>query len=199
MTMQSSEATNLGPYEESLKNLRDLVRNKVNQTICRSARLDKVDTIEVENKDDFCYGHWMAFIMISGSAIRIMLKVHFKRSTAIDILGSKTSGESQEKAERMAMDFMKEQCNLMAGSLKTSFNNAKIITGLSIPLVTRGFDEAVFSDKIDKSKITDVWKLEWPGGSMTCSSVAEILDWNQFTNFSVEEDDDEDEEDGVFL
>lgn len=197
MAMQGSEATNLGEYEQSVRNLKDLVRNKVVDTMVRSARIEGPKVFEMENQDDFCYGHWMAFIMISGSAIRIMLKLHFKKSTAITMLGSKAKNESGEKADRMAMDFMKEQCNLMAGALKSSFNNAKIITGLSIPLVTRGFDEAVFSDKVDRSKINDVWKLEWDEGTIVCSSVIEILEWAQFTDFEIE--DNEDEEDGVFL
>ena len=198
MSTQSSEAPQLAKTDEALPVLKTLVRQKVTQIIERSARVEEIETIDVENQDDFCYGHWMAFIMISGSAIRIMLKIHFKKSTAISMLSKKARSESSEKADRMAMDFMKEQCNLMAGALKASFNSAKIITGLSIPLVTRGFDEAVFSDKVDKCKSNDVWKLEWNSGSMVCSSVIEILDWNQFAGFEIDEDDDDDD-DGEFL
>ena len=200
MVTQSSEAKQLVKSDEVLLTLKSLVRGRVVSTITRSARIDETETetIEVENQDDFCYGHWMAFIMISGSAVRIMLKLHFKKSTAIGMLSKKARSESREKADRMAMDFMKEQCNLMAGALKGAFNSAKIITGLSIPLVTRGFDEAVFSDKVDKSKNSDVWKIEWPEGSMICSSVIEILDWNQFANFEIADEDEEDE-DGEFL
>jgi hypothetical protein len=127
-----------------------------------------------------------------------MLKIHFNTATAVGMLGKKAREESPEKVSRMAMDFMREQCNLMAGALKGSLNAAKITTGLSIPLVTRGFDEAVFSDKVDRSKINDVWSLGWQGGAVTCSSVFEILDWGDVIDFTFDENDDDDE-DGVFL
>lgn len=201
MSTQTSEAAQLVQYEQATENLKKLVRKKVQQTLTRSARLGETKISEVKNADDFAYDHWMAFIMISGSSIRIMLKIHFNTSTAITMLTHKPRRQKDnEKLQRMAMDFMKEQCNLMAGTLKGSFNNAKIVTGLSIPLVTRGFDEAVFSDKVDRSKINDVWCLEWSEGTVTCSSVLEILDWNEIVNFQAEDDDDvEDDEDGEFL
>ena len=159
-----SEAADLSALEhneETVENLKRMIRSKVESTLIRSARLEQAETEEVENKDDFVYGHWMAFILISGSSVRVMLKLHFSAKAARSMLGNKVRKEQDpEVLERMAMDFMKEQCNLMAGALKSSFNNSQIITGLSIPLVTRGFDEAVFSDKVDHSKIKDVTALE---------------------------------------
>ncbi|MFW7379928.1 MAG: hypothetical protein ACOH5I_14035 [Oligoflexus sp.] len=198
MATQPSEAAQLAQFEQATENLKKLVRNRVQQTLSKSARLGETKISEVKNVDDFAYDHWMAFIMISGSSIRIMLKIHFNTTTAIDMLTHRPRNKDTDRVQRMAMDFMKEQCNLMAGALKGSLNNAKIVTGLSIPLVTRGFDEAVFSDKVDRSKINDVWRLDWDEGAVTCSSVLEILDWNDLVNFQVESED-EDEDDGVFL
>ncbi|NRA67604.1 MAG: hypothetical protein HRU19_24195 [Pseudobacteriovorax sp.] len=195
---EAQDISELEQNESAAKELKKLIRAKVESTIVKSARLEDSKIIEVENLDDYVYGHWMAFILISGSSVRTMLKVHFNGSTARAMLGTKVRRVKDPKAlERMAMDFMKEQCNLMAGALKTAFNSAQIITGLSIPLVTRGFDEAVFSDKVDHSKINDVWKLSWPDGEIVCSSVTEVLQWGDFSSYVYEEE--EEEEDGVFL
>ncbi|SMF36455.1 chemotaxis protein CheX [Pseudobacteriovorax antillogorgiicola] len=199
-----SEATDITTSEDrerTVENLRTMIRGKVLSTLTKSARLEESRIVEVENTDDFVYGHWMAFILISGSSVRVTLKLHFSNRTAKIMLGNKVKNETdKDKLERISMDFMKEQCNLMAGALKTTFNNSKIITGLSIPLVTRGFDEAVFSDKLDHGKINDVWRLTWgqEEGDVICSSVTEVLQWSDFNGFSYEEVDEDDDE-GVFL
>lgn len=200
MTAHATEAAQLRTEPSGIENLKQLVRKKAQQTIERSSRLSGTSVEEAARSDDFTYGHWMSFIMVSGSAIRIMLKLHFNTRTAVSLMTAKPKADDPEKTSRMAMDFMKEQCNLIAGALKSSLKNANIITGLSIPLVTRGFDEAVFSDKIDKSKTNDVWVLRWDGGEVICSSVFEVLDWARFENFEeVEEDTDDEDDDGEFL
>ena len=199
-----SEARDLSNVEDRdrlVENLQLMIRSKVLSTLTKSARLEDSHIVDVDNKDDFVYGHWMAFILISGSSVRVTLKLHFNHLVAKAMLGNKVRNEADpETLERISMDFMREQCNLMAGSLKTAFNNSRIITGLSIPLVTKGFDEAVFSDKIDQGKVNDVWKLTWgdEGTEVVCSSVTEILDWGDFREFSYD-DEDEDEDEGVFL
>lgn len=196
---EAKELDELRANEFTAEEIKKLIRLKVETTLVRSARLEDSEVIEHHNKDDYVYGHWMAFILISGSSVRTMLKIHFTSDSARKMLGSKVRKvKDQSTLERMAMDFMKEQCNLMAGSLKSAFNSHNIITGLSIPLVTRGFDEAVFSDKVDHSKINDVWRLRWPEGEVTCSSVTEVLHWGDFQGYTFQEEDEE-EEDGVFL
>ena len=196
----AKDLKDLEANEATAEEIKKLIRSKVELTLVKSARLEDSELIELSDKDDYVYGHWMAFILISGSSVRTMLKVHFTSDSARKMLGSKVRKvKDQTTLERMAMDFMKEQCNLMAGSLKTAFNNNNIITGLSIPLVTRGFDEAVFSDKIDHSKINDVWRLQWPDGEVTCSSVTEVLHWADFSGYVYREDEEDEEEDGVFL
>lgn len=184
---------------ELTSKLKKQIRSKVESTLIKSARLTDITCHEIENQDDFLYDHWMAFILISGSSVRVMLKLHFSFQNACNMMNNKMKIISKNQiSEHMAMDFMKEQCNLMAGALKSVFNNSNIITGISIPIVTRGFDESVFSDIVDQSKIKDVWKLNWSNGSVICSSVTEILHWTDFDNFIFDEDSREDD-DGVFL
>jgi|GEM_PF-3514613 CheY-specific phosphatase CheX len=166
--------------------LKQVIRGRVENTIVRASALKNHSLQEVTNADDFLFGHWMSLILVSGSAIRIILKVHFDTGTARRMLANKLKRKFEDIDDRMAMDHMREMCNLMAGSLKAALTDAGIITGISIPLVTSGFDEAVFSDKVDPRKILDVWKIVWDSGELTCASVSDVLSWNDFTDLHIE-------------
>jgi CheY-specific phosphatase CheX len=166
--------------------LKQVIRGRVENTIVRASALKNHSLQEVANSDDFLFGHWMSLILVSGSAIRVILKVHFDTGTARRMLANKLKKKLEDIDDRMAMDHMREMCNLMAGSLKAALTDAGIITGISIPLVTSGFDEAVFSDKVDPRKILDVWKIVWDSGELTCASVSDVLSWNDFTDLQIE-------------
>ncbi len=200
MGAESSEAKKAVVDTSAVKEvLKHVIRHRVGNTIVRASGLKEHKLQEVSNSDDFLYGHWMSLILVSGSAVRVILKVHFDTATGRGILANKLKKKPEDIDDRMAMDQMREMCNLMAGALKAAFNNAGIITGISIPLVTSGFDEAVFSDKIDPRKIHDVWKISWPTGELACSSVSDILSWNDFVDLKVDDEHKEDEGDGEFL
>ena len=179
--------------------LKQVIRSRVENTFGRASGLKDYKLQECANDDDYLYGHWMSLILVSGSAIRVILKVHFDTGTGRLILANKLKKRIEDIDDRIAMDHMREMCNLMAGSLKGAFNSAGIITGISIPLVTSGFDEAVFSDKIDPRKIHDVWRISWAEGEVVCSSVSDILAWNDFSELKVEIEQSADEGGGEFL
>ena len=72
---------------------------------------------------------------------------------------------------------MKELCNLSAGEIKSQLVSKGIIVGLSLPLVTNGFDEVILSDEIQQKKvIKDCWEIKWKEGFITFSSEVEILE-----------------------
>ncbi len=200
MGAESAEARKAVVDTSAVKEvLKQVIRHRVENTIVRASALKDHKLQEVSNADDFLYGHWMSLILVSGSAIRVILKIHFDTGTSRGMLAGKLKKKLDDIDDRMAMDHMREMCNLMAGALKAAFNNANIITGISIPLVTSGFDEAVFSDKIDPRKIHDVWKITWPDGELACSSVSDVLSWNDFSDLKVDDEKQDDEGDGEFL
>ncbi len=200
MGAESSEARKAVVDTSAVKDvLKQVIRFRVENTIVRASGLKNHKLQEVSNSDDFLYGHWMSLILVSGSAVRVILKVHFDTDTGRSILANKLKKKLEDIDDRMSMDHMREMCNLMAGALKAAFNNAGIITGISIPLVTSGFDEAVFSDKIDPRKIHDVWKITWPEGEIACSSVSDVLSWSDFAGLTIDDEHKEDEGDGEFL
>lgn len=203
--MKAARKEDHSAVDENLRNnLIEIVRKKVFETFTRSTRLNDIQMVELENKDDFVYGHWLSFILISGSAIKIMLKMHFSTIATKKVLAKKMRKEVPAISDRVALDFLREQCNLTAGGIKATLNGQGVITGLSIPLVTRGFDEAIFSDSLDPSKIMDAWRLEWDDGSIVCSTVIEILKEQELatlkeSSFGKEEEEDGEDLDGEFL
>lgn len=200
MALETSEAKKAVVDTTAVKEvLKEVIRNRVENTVVRASALKDHKLQEVANADDFLYGHWMSLILVSGSAIRVILKVHFDTSTARSMIANKLRKKLEDIDDRMAMDHMRELCNLMAGSLKAAFNHAGIITGISIPLVTSGFDEAVFSDKLDPRKIYDVWRITWAEGEIALSSVSDILSWNEFAELKLEDTNNDEEGDGEFL
>lgn len=181
-----------------IKILQQMIRDKSLKVLTRSAKVSTVTMQEVANRDDFVYDYWMAFIMVSGMSLRIMFKIHFNTSTAVSLLPKSSIGRSEDEVRRTAMDSIREQCNVIAGDIKASLTSAQITVGLSIPLVTKGFDEAVFNDKLDEGKSCDVWQLKWGSRSVVCSSVVEVLEWAELENLHFEAEA-EPLDDGEFL
>lgn len=182
---------------QGFANLKAMIRKKFCESLSNLPNLKNVTHADHPQPDDFVYNHWMAIILISGSELRITLKVHFSLEAAFSMMaraGIETGRTS--KAQKLAFDFVKEHCNVAAGSIKRSLNASQIPVGLSIPLVTRGFDEAIFSDKIDAHKFNEIWVTSWDDLSITCSAVIEVLDAKNIGHF-VEHEEPEDE--GVFL
>jgi CheY-specific phosphatase CheX len=200
MPLDSSEAKqSLVDVPAIQEMLLKVIRARSETSLVRSSALKHAALEEVANKDDFLYGHWMALILVSGTGIRIILKIHFDSITGRKMLASKIRRKPEDIDERMAIDHMRETCNLLAGAVKSSLSHAGVITGISIPLVTSGFDEAVFSDKIDNRKLQDVWKISFEGGEVVCSSVSDILNWNEFAQLQLNDPVPESDGDGEFL
>jgi len=121
----------------------------------------------------------MVFILVSGDALRLTLKVHFNtrtaRNLAYKIFGVKSAAEISSK---QAIDYFKEYGNLVAGSVISLLGENDIELGISLPLCTRGFYE-VFSDYSEKQQpvihTSDFWELDVNGQSVFCSAQYEIL------------------------
>lgn len=147
----------------ALRRLESCTRSQVNLTMG-----------EVENPDDFAYGYWMSFILLSGNDLQLIFKVHFYSDEARHLTAKGLKREPGEITYPDIKDFMKEFCNLVAGEIKAGLSAAKVMVGLSLPLVTRGFDEVIFSDSVDSRQFSDWWRLSWASGVLTLSFVAEV-------------------------
>ena len=65
---------------------------------------------------------------------------------------------------------------MVAGSLKKEFQDAGVVVGISLPMVTRGFDEVFFPRGDGISQFEDQWKVISTRGEFVCSSHFELMD-----------------------
>lgn len=111
--------------------------------------------------------HWMTLILLAGDGGKLMLKAHYSAKDVRGLISRALDRDESSVHDALISDFMKEYLNLTAGAVKARLSEVGIYTGLSIPIVTRGFDE-VWRRSVD-SMIEDYWRLSWPTGSLGLS------------------------------
>ena len=92
------------------------------------------------------------------------------------------NGKSQpdEIQPNQVADFVKEFCNLTAGNIKQALEKSSVLTGISLPLVTRGFDELVFAST-GPQYLRDQWRIAMAEVFLDCSVITEIYDQITFS------------------
>lgn len=131
------------------------------------------------------FGHWMSLIMVAGPCLKIFFKAHYltdeARALSRNVIGKPTA----EIDGARASDFMKEYCNLTAGALKNALGEQQIDAGISLPLLTRGFDE-IFSPLPDeKTSFLDRWRIVAPDSGVNCSCLIEVYDDSRLKTLDV--------------
>jgi hypothetical protein len=107
---------------------------------------------EVANWDDFCYGSHMSIILVAGKDLRVLYKVHFKVK---DFLGEFPGITNKAQL----FDYFREYCNLMAGCIKKDLRAQNYVCGISLPTITSGYDEIIFSDPIRDERYIDCFAI----------------------------------------
>ena len=186
--------------EDQEKNLQGLLRQSCKLRLYSSLKIDGgVDIEELSNPDDFLYGQWMSVILLSGQALQCTLKMHYFNDTAL-ALSSHSLGLARAKIKPgMLTDYMRELTNLFAGEIKAQLFANKILVGISLPLITRGFDEILFSDNLGKFIVRDYWKFLWSGNEIVLTAETEVFQPDIFNSVTIKEFNAEDEGDIDFL
>lgn len=125
------------------------------------------------------HAHWMAFILLAGEGGKITFKAHYSSSDIQGLVARALNKDIDKINADLIGDFMREYCNLTAGVIKAKLADVGIHTGLSIPIVTRGFDEIWRMDRDVSNEIIsiDAWHLKWPSGSVICTMAARADVW----------------------
>lgn len=145
----------------------------------------------------YVFANNMSMIIVAGQALRVILKAHFNHKDSKPIAARLYGLE--EVSDARSRDVMKEYCNLSAGFLKKVCIENDLPVGISLPVVTMGFNE-VFSELegIDKKIVfNDCWKLVYADSDIICSCHIDVLNvpaLEKLMLFSVDEPDDEDDE-----
>lgn len=160
----------------------DFIRNAVKSRFVVHSRIDDSKLhLESYKANDVVLGHWMSLILVSGKAAKITFKIHFAEKSAKFFAAHAIMAEQAKITTGQAHDFIKEFCNLSAGFLKRQFEEKGENFGISLPLVTRGFDEIFFPRKDDKTRFSDIWTIGDGQASLTCSYFLEVFSPEQFS------------------
>ncbi len=92
------------------------------------------------------YGFWLTLVLLSTENMHIILKTHFNFSTLRPILVKIFSNQEIDITMDMAESFMNEFSNLYGTKIRNELTSIGIPTGMSLPLLTRGFDNFFFEE-----------------------------------------------------
>ena len=185
--------------------IKSLVRHAAEDRVRKHTGQSEFTVIDVDDRiPGQVLGNWMSLILITGSALKITLKLHFSHKdikSLIYPIYQKSS--AAEISDQQAMDFVKELCNLTAGFIEQTFESHDISLGISLPLGTRGFYE-LFADYSPSHypiiKDHDLWCLRFNDLSIFGTAMFEINDANALENFPNfdQETQEEDADEGEF-
>ncbi len=130
--------------------------------------------------------HWMAQVLVSGSQIRITFRVFYNFPTLSDWARATFESQSEAISSNQIHDLAKEYCNLIAGQIKYSLGKNQVKVGMSLPFLSRGFDQVFLSLKKTDQIYMDSWKILLGESFVTCSSNIEV-----FKDFSFSSKDNE--------
>lgn len=171
-----------GMPEEAL-GFKKLVRNISKSMLAVQGKRPDFEIAEIEGALQV-FSHWMSLILISGPALKVTFKAHFKTSVAKLLAAPVFDKTPDDLTEEQGLDFVREFCNLTAGSLKKALLHYSIKTGVSLPVVTRGFDELFFSSGSFHNVYGDRWSVRCPAGEIRCSLSVEVVQPIDFTKIT---------------
>lgn len=160
--------------------LKKLVRNISRDRLAHQAQTQQIEIHEVDGRPAV-YSHWMAIILISGPGLKITFKTHFKTEVAQAMAAGIYKRAASEVSLVQATDFMRELCNLVAGATKASLLAGKVSVDLSLPIMTRGFDEIFFARAVTRDHAYDHWILRTGAGEIFCTMTADFFEKIDFS------------------
>lgn len=190
-------------FEEFKQKFGEIVRYVTLSRMQLYADSDEFRIVEMQDAvpHGYVFANCMSMIIISGKSLRTVLKAHFNHKDSKP-LARRLFGVDKID-DRRSYDVMKEYCNLAAGFLKKICIEQNVPVGISLPVVTMGFNE-VFTDLdgVEQRIIfEDCWKLEYPEGAIICSCHVDVFEAEALENMidvtlaNPEDADDDDEYD----
>lgn len=144
----------------------ELSRNVALDRFALSASKPTARIEELADWDRLTYGSKMSLITAAGKDFKFVFKVHFfpKKFTKV---------ASDFNSMKLVLDFFREYCNLVAGAIKEVLMAKGLICGISLPIVTSGDDEMIFSDKIKTERVYDYFRIHVDGFDLVVSSTTD--------------------------
>ncbi len=150
--------------------------------------VEEIKILEEPMSTRLIFAHWKSSILLSGHAIQLQFKTYFNSRNTSSLISQKFKKSEQDVSVMIIKDFFREFCNVTAGGLKSFFLAHNVKTGISLPLVTRSFDDILEEEKDQDNRIFDVWRLQSGKTKITCAVEAFVNDWNALSEIEEHQD-----------
>ncbi len=170
---------------DHVQNLKTIIRNLSVSRLSLTTPVPGLKLEEASFPQDLVHGAMMSIVLVAGGTFRLAFKSHFTSRSIRHLMNTTLGVPSSQINETQLKDYMREYSNLVAGGIKATFNTFGVASGISLPLVTDGFDEVLYTAGQKPEVIQDLWELSWAGGNVICGSSIEILDQDQFGKLSI--------------
>jgi hypothetical protein len=128
------------------------------------------------------HGFWLSVILVATPALRVTCKTFFNSSASRALMAKALGRPPESLTLPLVSDFMREFSNVAGGTMKRTVEGLGMSAGLSLPLVTRGFDVVFDRPPAGKNFFIDTFDLRSPDGhGFTCTLDIEVLDVNDFS------------------
>lgn len=124
---------------------------------CYASKDNEVEIADFETATFPVFGQWMSLVLIMTPIMRLTLKYFYDTEQSARLTGRALRRIPAEISQSLADDFMRELANTSAGHVKRALEAAKVVAGVSLPLVTCGFDNVFY----DPSKMTNTFCSFW--------------------------------------
>jgi CheY-specific phosphatase CheX len=151
-----------------IEKLKEFIRANTRDHLKNLSRASSVAIKEIEENREVL-AHWTSLILVSGERIRVTFRAHFATLDAKAMASKAYMTDSASVPAEMAHDFMKEFCNVCAGRMKRLFLQNEVDVGISLPFITRGFDQIFDQPSKDSFSWEDKWHLACDGSTIDCS------------------------------
>jgi hypothetical protein len=98
----------------------ELVRNSAASSMKHLLKATDEDltTLDLSGSEDLSYDHWICCIVVKFEGLSVVFSVHFTSKAARQLAEISIGKNRDELPPRITHDFMKEYCNLTAGTIK---------------------------------------------------------------------------------
>ena len=151
-----------------LEKLKEFIRLNTRDHLKHLAHADSVTVEEIKESREVL-AHWVSLILVSGERVRITFRAHFATRDAKFLASKAYLTDTASLSSDEAYDFMKEFCNVCAGRMKRLFLQNEVDVGISLPFITRGFDQIFDLPSQDRFSTDDKWRLVCDSTAIDCS------------------------------
>ena len=165
------------------ENLSKVIRDASQIRLKAHLKLPEAD-IQVKEADigEDIHEIWLSLILVSCIDVRISFKVFFQVSDVKRLIFKSMKSKMADISDDLVFDFMNEYCNLTAGLIQQSLSKQDIKAGISLPMVSRGFDDLYFSSPEGNGKKSS-WIINVEGVELTCISEILVMNDERLSSF----------------